>query len=207
MKDKYRFEVKNPTQPILVEKRSPEGYQWPTGQCSQRTADFPWPLPFFFFLSHGYWKEQDTGLTGRVANQIQLFFCLQMLQWCQGPQSGTSLWARRYRGAPPRWALSSSSPSAKGKGWAQRCISCWFCKPGEQIRCVLWLVSASKATPPNKRGSSSAFSCFSACSVQNHLQRKDCTCSSSILSPGMGLLAVEMFSGGFHLFVIPCLWC
>lgn len=90
MKDKNRFEVKNPTQTKLVEERSPEGYQWPAGQYSQGTVGLPWPLPFFFFLSLGYWKKQDTG---HVANQIQLFFCLEMLQrqcW-QGPQAETSL--------------------------------------------------------------------------------------------------------------------
>lgn len=28
----------------------------------------------------GYWKSQDTGLTGHVAKQIQLFFCLEVLE-------------------------------------------------------------------------------------------------------------------------------
>lgn len=41
MKDKNRYEVKNPTQTKLVGERSPEGHQWPAGQCSQGTVGLP----------------------------------------------------------------------------------------------------------------------------------------------------------------------
>lgn len=69
-------------------------------------------------------------------------------------------------------ALALHSPSDKRKGWFWRSNSSCFCKWEKQIRKpALQLASASKVTLSDTRSSSSALSCFLACSVRRHQQR------------------------------------
>lgn len=167
-------------------------------------------IPFSFFIPQpfvtGYWKSKDTGLTGHVANLVQLFLKMLEVQWCQSPQSGTALWAHCQQVTRSSSRVSTEliqSLSKGGKDGLRAASAAGFASQ-ESRSGVPCDQSVLQRPLLNK---SSAFSCFSACSVWNHLQRRNCTCYSSILSPGMGVLAVGMFSGGFHLFLIPWLWC
>lgn len=152
MKDKNRYEVKNPN------------------QLSGRKV--PWRPPM------ACWAIQP-GNSGFALTLAILFLSQPWLlegaghwTWCSWPDPAVFLFGNAAKAAmaePPGWDISLGSLPAgkeellpmsteliqslsKGKGWVQRCINCWLCKPGEQTRCALRLVSASKATPPKERG-------------------------------------------------------